>query len=64
MPVVRNGNLVREETIPQMSERARAELQALPAGLRELDGEGRVYPVAYSERCWSALEAVDARPAQ
>ena len=64
VPVVRNGSLVREETIAQMSERARAELQALPAGLRELDGQGQVYPVAYSERCWSALEAIDARAAQ
>ena len=64
VPVVRNGSLVCEETIAQMSERARAELKALPAGLRELDGQGQVYPVAYSERCSSALEAIDARAAQ
>jgi nicotinate phosphoribosyltransferase len=61
VPFVRNGRLVREETIGQMSERARAELQALPDGLRELDGDGPAYPVTYSERCRAALEAVDAR---
>ena len=61
VPFVRNGRLVREETIGQMSERARAELQALPDGLRELDAEGEVYPVTYSERCRAALEEVDAR---
>ena len=45
VPFVRNGRLVREETIEQMSRRARAELEALPEHLRELDGEGEVYPV-------------------
>jgi nicotinate phosphoribosyltransferase len=60
VPFVRGGRLAREETIEQMRDRARAELLALPAGLRELDGEGRMYPVAYSERCRAALEAVDA----
>ena len=44
-----------------MSDRARAELEALPAALRELDGEGESYPVAYSERCRAALQAFDAR---
>ena len=61
VPFVRGGRLVREETIEQMSERARGELLALPATLRELGGEGEAYPVAYSERCRAALEAVDAR---
>ena len=60
VPFVRNGNLAREETIAEMRERARAELQALPGGLRELNGEGGLYPVTYSERCRAALEAVDA----
>ena len=61
VPFVRNGRLVREETIEQMSTRAKAELEALPERLRELDGEGEVYPVIYSERCLAALEAADAR---
>jgi nicotinate phosphoribosyltransferase len=61
VPFVRNGVLVREETIEQMSDRARAELEALPSALRALDGEDETYPVAYSERCRAALEAVDAR---
>ena len=61
VPFVREGVLVREETIEQMSERARAELEALPSGLRELDGEGESYPVSYSERCRAALQALDAR---
>jgi nicotinate phosphoribosyltransferase len=61
VPFVRSGVLVREETIEQMSDRARAELEALPPGLRVLDGEGERYPVAYSERCRAALEALDAR---
>ena len=42
VPFVRNGRLVREETIAEMRERARAELQALPRSVRELDGEGRM----------------------
>jgi nicotinate phosphoribosyltransferase len=61
VPFVRGGVLVREETIERMSDRAGAELEALPPVLRELDGEGEAYPVAYSERCRAALEAVDAR---
>ena len=61
VPFVRNGRLVREETIAQMSERARAELRALPDRLGELDAEGEIYPVTYSERCRAALEEVDAR---
>jgi len=61
VPFVRNGRLVREETIAQMSERARAELRALPDSLGELDAEGEIYPVTYSERCRAALEEVDAR---
>ena len=64
VPVVRGGRLVREEAIEQMRDRACAELLALPTGLRELDGEGDGYPVAYSEGCRAALEAVDARAAQ
>ncbi len=64
VPFVRSGRLVREETIEQMSARARDELLALPATLREPDGEGHAYPVAYSQRCRAALEAVDARAAQ
>ncbi len=61
VPFVRSGRLVREETIDQLSVRARAELEALPARLRELDGDGEPYPVAYSERCRAALEELDAR---
>jgi nicotinate phosphoribosyltransferase len=61
VPFVRDGVLVREETIEQMSERARSDLQALPPGLRELDGEVESYPVAYSDLCSAALQAVDAR---
>jgi nicotinate phosphoribosyltransferase len=61
VPFVRNGVSVREETIEQLSERARAELEALPSGLRELDSEGESYPVSYSERCRAALQAFDAR---
>jgi nicotinate phosphoribosyltransferase len=64
VPFVRNGRLVREETIEQMNDRARAELTALPAGLRDLRGDGEMYPVAYSERCRAALQAVDARATQ
>ena len=61
VPFVRDGVPVREETIQQMSQRARAELEALPSGLRELDGEGEIYPVSYSKRCRAALQAFDAR---
>jgi len=61
VPFVRNGVPVREETIQQMSQRARAELGALPSALRELDGEGEVYPVSYSELCRAGLQALDAR---
>jgi len=61
VPFVRHGRLVREDTIAEMREWARAELLGLPSGLRELDGEAQVYPVTYSDRCWAALEAVDAR---
>ena len=64
VPFVRSGVLVREETIEQMRERARAELTALPDSLRELDGEQEIYPVRYSERCRAALAAFDARPAR
>ncbi|MGZ4197908.1 MAG: nicotinate phosphoribosyltransferase, partial [Solirubrobacteraceae bacterium] len=63
VPYVRDGCLVCEETLGQMSDRARAELIALPASLRRLDGEGDAYPVAYSERCRAALEEVDVRRA-
>jgi hypothetical protein len=63
-PLMRGGRLVREETLGQMSGRARAELIALPAGLRRLDSEGDAYPVAYSERCCAAREEVDAREAR
>jgi nicotinate phosphoribosyltransferase len=63
-PFMRHGQLVREETIKQMSDRARVELQALPASLRELDREGEVYPVAYSDRCLAGVEEVDARGTQ
>ena len=61
VPFVRGGVLVREETIKRMSERARAELEALPSRLRELDGKGEIYPVSYSERCRAALQTFDAR---
>ena len=61
VPFVREGVGVREETIEQMSERGRSELEALPPWLRELDCEGESYPVSYSDRCRAALEAVDAR---
>ena len=61
VPFVHNGRLVREEAIVDMRDRARDELLALPARLRELDGEAPGYPVAYSERCRAALDAVDAR---
>jgi hypothetical protein len=63
VPFVRNGCLVREETIAKMSERG-AELQAMPGSVRELDGEASMYPGTYSECCWAALEAVEARAAQ
>ena len=61
MAFVRGGVLVREETIEQMSERARADLKAPPPGLWELDGEGESYPVSYSDRRRAALQAIDAR---
>jgi nicotinate phosphoribosyltransferase len=64
VPFVCGGAPVREDTIEQMSARARAELTALPASLRKLDGEGEAYPVSYSERCRAALEEVDARLAR
>jgi nicotinate phosphoribosyltransferase len=63
-PFVRSGRLVREETIEEMSDRARVELTALPNTLRELDRDGEVYPVLYSGRCRAALEEVDARLAR
>ena len=59
VPVVRDGVLVGKETIEGMSDRARAELEALPPGLADLDGEGENYPVSYSARCRAALEALD-----
>ncbi len=61
VPFMRGGVLVREETIEQMSDRARADLEALPPRLRELDGEGESYSVSYSDLCSAALQAVDAR---
>lgn len=61
MPFVGNGVPAREETIEQMRGRARAELEALSSGLRELDAEGESYPVSYSERCRAALQALDTR---
>jgi nicotinate phosphoribosyltransferase len=64
VPFMRGGRLVCEETLGQMSDRAPAELIALPAGLRRLDSEGDAYPVAYSERCRGALQEVDARAAR
>jgi nicotinate phosphoribosyltransferase len=64
VPFVRDGVLVRAETIEQMSDRARTELEALPATLRELDGVAASYPVSYSECCSTALQAVDARAGQ
>jgi len=64
VPFVRDGVLVRAETIEQMSDRARTELEALPATLRELDGGAASYPVSYSECCSTALQAVDARVGQ
>jgi nicotinate phosphoribosyltransferase len=64
VPFMRGGCLVCEETLGQMSDRARAQLMALPASLRKLDREGDAYPVAYSERCRAALEEVDARAAR
>ena len=48
VPFVDCGALVREDTLAQMRDRARAELFALPEGLREVDGEGSEYPVTYS----------------
>jgi len=57
----RSGQLLRGETIELMIQRARSEFMALPAGPRELDEEGEVYPVAHSRRCRAALEEVDAR---
>ena len=61
VPFVRGGRPVREETLEQMRDRARAELLALPSDLWAPDGEGRAYPVAYSDRCRAGLAAVDAR---
>jgi hypothetical protein len=43
VPFVRRGRPVREETIEQTSERARAELIALPLWLREPDRDGQAY---------------------
>jgi nicotinate phosphoribosyltransferase len=63
VPFMRGGRIVCEETIAQMSDRARAELIALPTWLSELDRDGQAYPVTYSERCRAALEEVDARAA-
>jgi nicotinate phosphoribosyltransferase len=61
VPFVRGGRLLREETLTEMSDRARAQLTALPPALRDLDGEGDVYPITYSERCQGALEGLSAR---
>ena len=61
-PFVRGGRLLREETIAQMSVRARAELMALPRPLRDLDGDGTDYPVGFSQRCLAAIEATDSPP--
>ena len=54
VPFVRNGVLVREETIEQMSERARAELEALPPGCESSTARARVIrsptPIAAARR--------------
>ncbi len=60
-PFVRGGRLVCEGTIERIRARARAELEALPPWLRELEGEHGSYPVSYSERCRVGLLTVDAR---
>jgi nicotinate phosphoribosyltransferase len=60
VPFVHCGALVREETLEQMRERARAELLALPKSLRQLDEEGCEYAVTYSERCRAAPATLDA----
>ena len=57
VPFVHCGVLVREDTLEQMRERARAELLALPTRLQQLDGAVSEYPVTYSERCRAALDA-------
>ncbi len=59
-PFMRSGRPVREETLGQMRDRARAQLLALPAGLRKLERKAEAYPVAYSERCRAALADLDA----
>jgi nicotinate phosphoribosyltransferase len=64
VPFVRGGRLVREETITQMSDRARRELLALPVPLRGLDGEPCTYPVTYSEGVRAALAELDDRTSQ
>jgi len=61
VPFVRSGHLVCEESLEEMRERARGELMALPDSLRELDGNGALYPVEYSAACLSALGADSAR---
>jgi nicotinate phosphoribosyltransferase len=64
VPFMRGGCLVREETLGLVRERARAQLIALPVGLRNLNRYAQAYPVAYSERCRAALTDLDARPAR
>ncbi len=64
VPFMRDGHLVREDTLAQMRARARSELVALPLWLRELEGAARAHPVTYSERCRAALAELDARDAR
>ena len=48
VPFMRNGAIVREETMRQMRERVRAGLGSLPPALRSLERDGTEYPVEIS----------------
>jgi nicotinate phosphoribosyltransferase len=60
-PVMRVGRRVNAETLPELTVRATAQLEALPARLRLPDpgATSQPYPVGYSERL-SALTTVAA----
>jgi nicotinate phosphoribosyltransferase len=59
VPVMRDGERVGAESLARMRERTSAELESLPAPLRDLSGEGQPepYPVSRSQR----LEELTAR---
>jgi nicotinate phosphoribosyltransferase len=61
VPALRGGRRVGSESLDMIRARALAELEALPAALRELD-EGPPAPGVYPVRLSDALQAVSSEP--